>query len=151
MRNLLVFSDSHGTSYLERLAEVTKFCDEAVFLGDVLEDAEEFECYAHMPMMKVAGNCDFFCREAREIVITIENVKLLICHGDEYSVKYTMSEIIRHAQEIGAQAVLYGHTHRAKAEYREGILLVNPGAMRNHEYAVLKLEDGKAVPTLHTL
>jgi len=151
MRNLLVFSDSHGTTYLERLAEVTKFCDEAVFLGDVLDDADEFAMYASMPMMRVAGNCDFFCRDAREIVVTIEGVRLLICHGDAYGVKYSMREIIRRAGEVGAQVVLYGHTHRARAEYQEGILLVNPGAMRSHEYAVLKLECGKAVPTLHTL
>ena len=50
------------------------------------------------------------------------------------------------ARAAGAQLALYGHTHRARLETREGLILLNPGAIGRAArpgYAVLTVEDGR--------
>ena len=151
MLKLFIASDSHNTSCVERFALLTKNCDQAVFLGDVLEDAERIEQLSGKKMLKVAGNCDFFSRCEREIVMTLEGTKLLMVHGDAYGVKYGLDRLACHAAEVGAKAALFGHTHKPFAGYVNGVLLMNPGALQNRCYGMLTLSNGEAVPKLLTL
>ena len=60
----------------------------------------------------------------------------------------TIAQAALAAQERGADIVLYGHTHRAAEEERNGVLFVNPGSLAKREteksYAYLVLQSGKA-------
>ena len=54
--------------------------------------------------------------------------------------------IIRYrAQEVGAKIACFGHTHHAAAEWKDGILLLNPGALCDGRYAILQTGEGGEV------
>ena len=58
------------------------------------------------------------------------------------------------AHAEGVPLALYGHTHRARLESREGLTLLNPGAIgraARPSYAVLMIEDGSFSAELKTL
>ena len=99
-------------------------------------------------MLFVAGNCDFFSRDAREIEVKIEGVRMLLTHGDKYGVKAGLSKLSYRAEERGCALALFGHTHVPFAGHVGGCLLVNPGALQDGRFAELEVENGKAVPRL---
>jgi len=77
----------------------------------------------------VAGNCDFSNTYPKEDTITINGLKIFFTHGDLYNVKSTMNSIAIKAESIGADVVLFGHTHiPLKEEYRNTIFM-NPGSI----------------------
>jgi putative phosphoesterase len=151
MLKLMVASDSHNSSYVERFALLCRGCDQVVFLGDVLEDAEKIQRELGAPVLKVAGNCDHFSREARQICINLEGVKTLMVHGDAEHVKYGLDRLAYRAAELNARLALFGHTHRPCVEERGGVLLVNPGALKNRSYAEIVIDGENIAPKLLTL
>ena len=53
------------------------------------------------------------------------------------------------AIEEKCRAALYGHTHYHKMEWRNGILILNPGAVTDGKYAVLNITPlGAVAPEL---
>ena len=151
MLKLLAASDCHGSCYAQRFALMAKYADQAVFLGDVWEDALEIERELGAQIIKVPGNCDFFSREEHEIVLTLEKTRILITHGDRYGVKYGLSRIAYRAEELGASLVLFGHTHIPLAEYSGNVMLINPGALKDRRYAEICIDGGRITPKLLTL
>ena len=57
----------------------------------------------------------------------------------------------RTAEELGARAALFGHTHAPFAGYAGGVLLVNPGALKDGRYAVLRIAEDAIEPRLEKL
>lgn len=55
--------------------------------------------------------------------------KIFITHGHRYGAYYGMENLIAKAQNIGADCVLYGHTHVAKEVFQSGVYLMNPGSI----------------------
>ena len=51
-------------------------------------------------------------------------------------------------EEAGAQVALFGHTHEPCACYVGKVLMVNPGALKDGRYAVLRIENGQTTPYL---
>ena len=51
------------------------------------------------------------------------------------------------AGQMGAQVALYGHTHRARMERWNSLVLFNPGSISSDRgsgsYGILTVEDGK--------
>ena len=160
---ILVFSDSHG--HYERIKKAvrdhldTGKIDRVFFLGDGVRDifrlSDEFPT---LPITYVYGNCDdaFTTREERENSvyedkITVGGVTFLLMHGHKYDVKYSPEDAAFRAYEIGADVVLYGHTHRADDSFVEignkKIRMINPGAVCSFEksYALLNIVCGEVV------
>lgn len=142
-----IVSDSHGREIqLERFRDLCireKF--DAVFhLGDVREDAKWLARNLTMPLISVAGNCDPFSRQPEEARAAYEGHHILAVHGHNQGVKYGLERLSYYAEEIGAEIALFGHTHRQFAGYVGRVLLVNPGSLRNGDYATLTL-DGRQV------
>ncbi len=112
--DILVFSDSHG--HPERIAEVLArpgVSPSAVFfLGDGLRDLAWLD-FKGAPLYRVCGNCDFFAADGTESELFTElgGVKIFAAHGHRYSVKSTETHIAAHAAALGADIVLFGHTH----------------------------------------
>lgn len=135
-KRVIVVSDSHGDEQslrmaFEQAARQGKI-DAAVFLGDGMQDYESIRpslqmrgivCYA------VTGNNDWFSQEPQEMLFTVNNVKIFACHGHTRYVKHTMDRLWYAACEREAQVVLYGHTHRERADLERGVYLINPGAV----------------------
>ncbi len=83
----------------------------------------------------VAGNCDFSGLDYLEFLINEK--KYYVVHGHQYRVKYDLLSLYLKAKEINANIVIYGHTHQAYYEEKNGIIFINPGAYNYGEYAII--------------
>lgn len=114
---LLIFSDSHGDTEGMRQAIMRQVRrpDAICFLGDGLSDAEHLE--SGRPLWYcVRGNCDWGILGdgyATERVLDFEGHRLLLTHGHLYRAKESEAYLLSRAAQIGADIVLYGHTHQA--------------------------------------
>lgn len=145
---ILAVSDSHGRVG-ELLDVVGREVPDVMFhLGDLAEDAEAvMAVYPDLPVYAVPGNCDGWNAGEAERVVTIGGVRCFLTHGHHFQVKLTLSGVLRAGEERGADAVLFGHTHRPLAERQaDGMWLVNPGTVggvyNRATYAVLEAENG---------
>lgn len=144
---LTVFSDSHGARRnLSRLIGDFEISDKIVFLGDGLSDLKEIFEYEDK-IVSVAGNCDFLSFASKRVEFTIEGVKFLAVHGDEFSVKSSLDRLLAYAKGVKANAVLYGHTHIASVKEIENITFINPGTLSQYgnleTFAFITVENGK--------
>lgn len=141
---VLVISDTHGNVSRAFVAHARSVpVDAIVHLGDGCADADILRETLDVPVINVAGNCDPGSDVPRERVWECEGKRILLTHGDAYQVKSGLSRLRQRAGEIGADAVLFGHTHQGVLENLSGLLLINPGALANHShqrsYAVLDI------------
>jgi putative phosphoesterase len=147
----LVISDTHGDINRALTAHaLSEPVDVIIHLGDGCADADLLCDALGVPVITVAGNCDLCAHAPRERVWECEGKRILLTHGDAYTVKSDLIRLRQRAEEIGVDAVLFGHTHQAVLENQSGLLLVNPGTLSNYglrrSYAVLNLlPDGITV------
>lgn len=132
MKRIGVVSDSHGDrAHLEKALyrlSAEHPLDAFIHCGDgcregllLARDIPQAAC--------VKGNCDGWGEKAEEaLTLTVGGAVLFATHGHRYGVKDDLEALSCAALSRGAQVALYGHTHARHAEYRHGILLLNPGA-----------------------
>jgi putative phosphoesterase len=155
---LLVFSDSHtAKSKMLRAVDMHKGkCDLILFLGDGIRDLYPIkEKYPDTPIFMVKGNCDHFDSEdvAKEAILDLDGIKVLVTHGDRHGVKYGYDSIIAYAMEKEVNAVFFGHTHVPcdKIEYTEKgkIHLFNPGSVADtNSFGVVNTSNGVLVTNI---
>ena len=124
-----VISDTHKEiAYIRKAMKKLQGVDMLIHLGDNVVDVEEIEKTFKGPIINVRGNCDFSTKVPFERTMVLEGKKLLITHGHKYGVKDNLLKLRYRALELGADLVLYGHTHVSKVDFEEGIFFVNPGS-----------------------
>lgn len=144
-KKLLVISDTHGLvlplkEIFEKHEDVT-----AIFhCGD--SELMNFD-----PILKkvhiVRGNCDYDRTLPNEVFIKIGQHKIYMTHGHMHGVKSSLDKLQERAKEMGAHLAFYGHSHIAKADLMEDVLLVNPGSLayprgrKEKTYAVITLDQ----------
>lgn len=146
---VLVFSDAHGaTSGIEQALSLHKDARHVIFLGDGVREVEEISyCYPERQFYLLAGNCDFGADAPSEAVWTLGGVRIFACHGHTVRVKYGLELAVARARASGAKVLLYGHTHEAYTEYRDGLYIMNPGsialpqASSHKQYGLLEVSD----------
>ena len=151
MTKIIAFADIHGNSHnLVELIPMIEKADVALFLGDGIGTLEVLPNNVNKKIFAVRGNCDFFCNSVpTEMLLEIEDKKVLISHGHIYGVKDGIDRIWHAAGEHEADIVLYGHAHVFRDNTRSGVRLVavSPiGTTRTGEggsYVELMLEKGK--------
>jgi uncharacterized protein len=141
---LLVISDTHGSANRAFTAHsLAEPVDAIIHLGDGASDADSLRVALDVPVINVAGNCDPGSNAPRERVWVCEGKRILLTHGDAYQVKSGLARLRQRAEEIGVDAVLFGHTHQMVQEDQAGLLLVNPGTLANaaqhRSFAVLNI------------
>ena len=148
---ILVLSDSHAAlSFMRRCVDKIK-PDAIVHLGDFYEDAEALrEDYSHIPFHMVAGNCDRYrCpMDARELLCyDVCGVRLFMTHGHNHKVKMGLGALLKDGRDMGAAAVLYGHTHVADCHREsDGLWVLNPGTCGHFGGSAGVIEtDGKEI------
>ena len=152
---VLVLSDSHGD--VDNMCEAVELFhpDMTLHLGDGWYDAERLaDYYPDIPVVQVAGNCDFKWDEPVKRIITIEDKRIMMCHGHTLGVKTDLGMLLRVALEERVDAVLFGHTHKPFVDIRNGVVMLNPGsigASRRPTFGSLTFEDGKILPSTHIL
>lgn len=118
--------------------------DAIFFLGDGLRDTAD-PIFDAVPLYAVRGNCDWFSGyddTPNERVMQWAGLTLLLAHGHEYSVKSGTGALLMRAVDVGADVVLFGHTHmpiceripagsifRGGVAYPRDIWLFNPGSI----------------------
>jgi len=145
---LLVISDSHG-NYPHALKAhlLAGPVDHIIHLGDGADDAGLMEQVLEVPVHRVAGNCDYDPEIPTDLTLDFGGCRVFLTHGNRLLVKNGLKQLIGKGIEVGATVVLYGHTHRPAVESAEGMLLVNPGALKEGvpgSYAILTLEGSEA-------
>lgn len=126
---IAVFSDTHGSAsgMLKAVEAVSPDC--VIHLGDGADDIEKLERkYPHLPIIAVAGNCDYDSMLPELKAVTLGGIKMLLTHGHRYAVRYGKLDTLLYAAQCNdAQLVMFGHTHKAYFDEIEGIFVLNPG------------------------
>ncbi|MGL4761798.1 MAG: YfcE family phosphodiesterase [Sarcina sp.] len=127
---IIVVSDTHNNAKaLEKILEISKNADVIFHLGDNIADARLLEKDFHGVVHMVKGNCDYGDDGLNEKLVELEGKKFFLTHGDRYGVNYGLDKIYYRGLELGADCILYGHTHR-KLHILEGeVHIINPGSL----------------------
>lgn len=127
---IAVVSDTHRnkSSILKIRDEIKRRnTDVIIHLGDNVDDIDDIKSGLNCECYNVAGNCDL-CDAPDELLISIENKKIFMTHGHKYGVKFSLSNIFYRGKELGADIVLFGHTHVKLNFEEEGMWVINPGS-----------------------
>ena len=153
---ILVFSDSHG--YLEFMLQVISHEDPdyVIHLGDHSADAEQIRL--RFPLLAVAGvkgNCDYSDFTTRDrALLRYDDIKVFAVHGHAYGVKSSLLRLFMAAKENAVHVALFGHTHCAFCELKDGIWLMNPGSCGKNAgqtYGLIEISDRKLSCCIKTL
>jgi putative phosphoesterase len=153
---ILVISDTHDNFSLAlKACQRAEPFDLLIHLGDGADDASLLDDALDVQVIHVAGNCDFGSASPRELLWESEGKKLLMMHGDAYGVKSGLGLLEKRAGEAGVDAVLFGHTHRARITSLSGILAVNPGTLigsaQQKSFAILEVTPTGISALLHSI
>jgi putative phosphoesterase len=126
----LILSDSHGFhDTVSKLKKELKHVDAIIHLGDHCEDVRILAENSNLPVYAIIGNCDSKSFGKTEILIKDQGKSVLMTHGHHYNVKHSLMNLFYKGQEIGADIILFGHTHIPLTEIVEGIWIHNPGSL----------------------
>ena len=154
-KTILVFSDSHGSSYnmqsvINRYPEIE--C--VIHLGDGAEDTKYLSLPPVTGLLTVKGNCDVFLKEPALLRVQLCDLDFIICHGDAYGVKFGVQRYESFAVQSGCDIALFGHTHtpylnEIKTENKT-VYVCNPGSISRPvtgrpSYCVIKTDGEKNV------
>jgi uncharacterized protein len=154
MKRIGLISDTHGMlrpSVFEALAGV----DLVLHAGDVGSHDIIIELESIAPVHAVLGNTDFhgsWPGAAEEVRLELEGLDVVLVHGHQLG--SPTPDRLRRAYP-DADVIVYGHTHRQRADNVDGCLIINPGAAGPARFdlepavAVLTLEPGSAPVVRH--
>ena len=127
---IAVISESHGNkTSISKIKKKISNAEVLLFLGDGENDLKEITEDFTGEVYAVRGNCDFEGKYPEERIIEIKGKKIFMCHGHRYGVKYGYNSIYYRGKEVGADIVLFGHSHLPIIEECDGLILMNPGSI----------------------
>jgi putative phosphoesterase len=157
LMRIAVISDTHRNLYaLNQVSKMIQDTDMIIHLGDNTDDVEVIKKNYKGKVISVRGNCDFSAFIPVERIEEIEGKKLFLTHGHKYDVKYSLLRLKYRAKELGADIVLFGHTHQTLELFEDGIWFINPGsaALPRDSFqsiAILELEENKVQVSLKNI
>ncbi len=148
---ILVISDSHGLELNQEIIELEQ-CDLNIHCGDSQlmkndRDMKQFDMIAR-------GNCDFDRNYQINEVLDVNGLRLMVTHGHYFDVNYSMNSLLNAAMDKEIDIVFYGHTHVVNTLYKNGVLIVNPGSLRQSRsqyprtYMIVEVLSDKFVITI---
>lgn len=146
---ILVFSDTHRqVSDAENVINNIVGVDAVIHCGDHLSDAKRLEKeFPEIDFYYVSGNCDG--DSSRPYLLEdFAGKKIFITHGHLYNVKSESGceykTIREEGKRLGADAVVFGHTHIPYNMDWGDMVVLNPGSLRYTDtYAVIEIENEK--------
>lgn len=131
---ILVFSDSHGKGErMKRIIEKSD-CDTVLFLGDGLREFDQTRVeFPDKLFLSVRGNCDGYDGTREEQIMTLDGIRILMLHGHTRGVKHGIEVLEAYGRVVGADLILYGHTHTPDNRYvsdkGKPYYVFNPGSI----------------------
>ncbi|MFI3230048.1 MAG: metallophosphoesterase [bacterium] len=130
---IMIISDSHGSNHymLECIRVFEKDIDVIMHLGDHIDDVADIRKeFPKIETYAVAGNNDYGI-ESSESIVDIGKHRFFLTHGHKYSPYSGIDRLRYKGLEVGANVVLYGHTHATLAikDEQEDLLVLNPGSI----------------------
>lgn len=148
---ILVFSDSHRQFSGMYTAIEQYQPQQVIHLGDMISDAEEVaRHYPKLPFCMVPGNCDgWMVSVPIKKQIVLEGASILLSHGHRWGVKTGYDAAIADARAVGADILLFGHTHVPLCQQmNDGLWILNPGSAQS-SFGLIELERGTILCSLH--
>ena len=166
-KSVLVISDSHGR---ERKLEDILFTlgslspreriDEVIFLGDGARGMTERAEEERVRLLAVLGNCDGSTvidgsgeMIPEERIETVCGKRIFMIHGHTYGVKGGLGRAVKRAVELGADVLMFGHTHMPLATYLpdgdesfgfaipKALYVFNPGALLSGSFGIFSVSN----------
>ena len=145
-----VMSDSHyDLDAIDNAVCMAPDVDCWFHAGDSIADTEYLAKVSGKKVYKVPGNVDWHSTAAPEITVDMAGVRIFMTHGHRYQVKWSLDKLAQKAASIGADLVIYGHSHVGAQDEIGGILFVNPGSVSEPRDGLLpsfmkiKITNGK--------
>lgn len=146
-----VISDTHGLVRPE-VVKALHGVSRILHAGDIgkLEVLDSLRAIA--PVTAVRGNVDG-CTWA----YTLPETEVVELGGVSLYMLHNLQELDLDPAAAGFRAVIYGHSHMAAADKRNGVLFLNPGSAGPRRFrlpvsvALLRVREGKCIPQLITL
>lgn len=130
-----VVSDIHGDyQALEALVRRIMPLDLLIHAGDGVSEIHRLSRYFPTTQIRaVSGNCDPSAFTGspfpREIFFSLEGWNIFLTHGHLYGVKSDLDRIRVRGRQLGADLVIFGHTHLPLLAKEGGLTLFNPGSL----------------------
>lgn len=127
---IAVISDSHYEA--SSINEVKKYLNDVDIIfhcGDGAPDTKLLEGDFNGEIYAVKGNCDISNEYPSERIVEVMGIKIFITHGNMYNVKNEYNTIFYKGKEVGADIVLFGHSHKALINKYDGLIIMNPGSV----------------------
>jgi putative phosphoesterase len=119
-----LISDTHSLMRVEALAALAGV-ELILHAGDVGTRHVLRELEAIAPTQAVYGNVDDpILGLPQTLDLVLDGLRIHVSHGHELG-SPTPATLVHHYK---ADVIVYGHTHKALVERRDGTLIVNPGA-----------------------
>lgn len=124
----LIVSDNHGN--LDILEELVTIYENEVDLWLHCGDSEFMSTNPIWEKFQtVRGNMDVGYTLPLDRVEDFDGEKLLVVHGHNHRVRFTLDFLKELAIEKKADVVFYGHTHIAKIDKIDDLYFINPGSV----------------------
>lgn len=124
----LVISDNHGNrDILVKIFNEYKNKVDAVFHCGDSELPRDDSIWEGVDVVK--GNCDYINGYPNAVTKVIGSDSIFMTHGHLSSVNSGLDTIKSQAKQNGSNIIFYGHTHKAKTNFEDNILFVNPGSI----------------------
>lgn len=126
---VLVTGDTHGHALPPELLQAAAVAALVLHTGDVLEPEALTALGGPARVRAVAGNCDPVTLGLPErLLLTVAGRRIGLTHGHLGAGRTTPARALGAFRPGEAEVVVFGHSHQALVEWRDGVLLVNPGS-----------------------
>jgi putative phosphoesterase len=150
---IAVLSDTHlriGRSLPKFVWEQLSQLDLILHAGDLTNMELLDELKAIAPTHAVKGNCDDWdVSLPDQDVIECESFKIGLIHGYTGKGKSTPERAYNSFENIPVDIIVFGHSHVPFMEWRNGILLFNPGSPTDkrrepqYSFGILEIRQGQ--------
>lgn len=137
MKRIAVFTDTHGniSPMMNAINSKGPF-DLIIHLGDGVIDGKKIAEESGIDFIGILGNEDIVHSFPEKYLLTINNFTFLFTHGIQFEINAYMNEtawkekyriMTVEALMEGADALFFGHTHKALLIKKNNIIMCNPG------------------------
>lgn len=143
---IIAFSDTHeNADAVSDIFEAQPDAELYIFLGDGLSLVKSFmKSHPEFRVLTACGNCDAGGGDAEMKTLDVNGVRIAYCHGHRYGVKSGLERIKSSARSLGANILLFGHTHEAHCAWESGLWCLNPGKAASGSrvrFAIIDIDD----------